>query len=126
MRRLKAGGTLASRQAIVHSLVHIEGWAIGKSQEALTQAMHLVLCFCKLCLRQTSATGVVCAQRRTACWSRQATLHARCRDVKDPSMYTSLYDSRTNSQAWLLDLCGYGSTCAHSFYSSSDSVVLRH
>jgi uncharacterized ferritin-like protein (DUF455 family) len=31
MKRLGKGGTLASRQALVHSLVHIESWAVDLS-----------------------------------------------------------------------------------------------
>lgn len=31
MRRLGKGGTLASRQGLVHSLVHIESWAVDLS-----------------------------------------------------------------------------------------------
>lgn len=37
MRRLKAGGTLASRQAIVHALVHIEGWAVDLSWDIIAR-----------------------------------------------------------------------------------------
>lgn len=102
MRRLKAGGTLASRQAIVHSLVHIEGWAIGELREALAQAMHLVTCFHRLCLRQTSAIGVVCALKAECMLAmRQATLHA-CVRRRSVCAYLCRIVA-LNSQAHLLD-----------------------
>lgn len=37
MKRLKAGGTLSSCQAIVHALVHIESWAIDLSWDIIAR-----------------------------------------------------------------------------------------